>query len=207
MRGGGLDGDGVILLDHVGLLGRSQIARRIRLLPQALNRFHHLRLLRDENVAEPRSPLELLVHHREHLRERGERFDARVPILLLDGFDRLLSRQARIAPGPARRLHHLERISGGHEDLRQQRVGIKRDRGEHLIELLLRSRGLARRGRGLRKGDRRRDEQHEQRLQRMSYERFHGHLQSQSKVGISLRLMSTGTYRLRLRLNPIKRAR
>ena len=53
LRRGRLDGDGVSLLDHVRLLARSQIARVIRLLPQALNRLHHLRLLRDENVAEP----------------------------------------------------------------------------------------------------------------------------------------------------------
>ena len=53
LRRGRLDGDGVALLDHVRLLSRSQIARVIRLLPQALNRFHHLRLLGDENIAEP----------------------------------------------------------------------------------------------------------------------------------------------------------
>src|SRR5207247_3194377 len=104
-------------------------------------------------------------------------------------------------------IYHLERISGSHEDLRQQRIGVERDRREHLIELRLRGRGTALRGRRLRKGDRRRNEQHKQLLQCISDERFHGHLLSQSKVGISLRLMSTGTYRLHLRLNPIKRTR
>ena len=36
--------------------------------------------------------------------------------------------------------HDLERIGRGHQDLREQRVGIQRDRRDELVELLLRER-------------------------------------------------------------------
>jgi hypothetical protein len=36
---------------------------------------------------------------------------------------------------PARRLDDFQRITAGHQDLRQQRIRIERDRRQYLVEL------------------------------------------------------------------------
>ena len=66
----------------------------------------------------------------------------------------VVAAQAGIGARPARRLDHFDRIRRRHEDLRQQRVRIERDRREHLVELGLGeiARGLRVNGAGNQKG-------------------------------------------------------
>ena len=127
----------VLEIDPV-LIGRRQTARGIRFASQVLHRIHDLRFLVEESIAEVFGPIEFLVHHVEDLRKRDQRFDARVPFGLLCRAHCAVAVQPRIAPRPTRRLDDFSRISRGHQDLRQQRIGIQRDRRQHLVELLLR---------------------------------------------------------------------
>ena len=60
--------------------------------------------------------------------------------------------QVLVLVGPAARLDDLERIGRSHQRLRQQIVGIKRDRREKLIELLGLEQILGRRGCHRRRG-------------------------------------------------------
>ena len=125
------------LHDDLLLLGRLQVAFGLRLGAQALHGVHHVLLLREERVAELLGPVELLVHHREHLRERDQRLDARVPGLALAARPRGPCPSAfGFAFEPARRFDDLERIGRGHQHLREQRVGIERDRRDELLDLL-----------------------------------------------------------------------
>ena len=93
-----------------------------------------------------------MVQHVQNVGEGGQRLDARVPVGLRLGAGRNL-----IGRTVALRAHlidpligdgHLRRIRGGGENLRQQRVGIERDRRQKLFQIL-RAQGLNGRG-GLR---------------------------------------------------------
>ena len=124
--------------------------RGLRLRPQSLDRGRDVGLLGDHRVADLLGPFELAVHHRQDLREGDQRRDAGVPALVLDGSQRGIAREIGIVLGPARRLDDFQRIGRRHQDLRQQRIGIERDRRQELVELSRRE-GLAGiRGSGLR---------------------------------------------------------
>ncbi len=78
------------------------------------------------------------IHHRDDLRKRNQRFDARVPVLLGQCIVERRTAQRRGAGRlqPTRGIDHFERIGRSGQDIGQQRVGIKRDRRQGLIELL-----------------------------------------------------------------------
>ena len=97
----------------------------------ALNKF-------EKRGAEAARPRQVLVHALQQPGEGDQRLDARVPVLVRDQGDGLVALQPGVRARPARRLDDVERIGRGHQHLRQQRVGIQRDRREHLVELGLR---------------------------------------------------------------------
>jgi hypothetical protein len=103
---------------------------------QALDGIHQVLLLAQEGVAELLRPVELVIHHGEHLREEDERFHAVVPRLRSQRVIERTALQIRVGLDEARRLDDLERICGGHQDLRQQGVWIEGDRGGDLLQLL-----------------------------------------------------------------------
>ena len=117
-----------------------QIALGGRLRPKRLCRRHHVRLLREERVAELLRPVELLAHHREHLRERRQRFHGRIPGFLLQRILERLVLEAGVDLDPALGLDDLQRIGGRHQNLYEELIGIERDRRHELLELLLRKR-------------------------------------------------------------------
>ena len=127
---------GGLLHDH-GLLRRGG-ERSLSLGPRAqpLDGIHQVLLLAQEGVAELLRPVEPVVHHGEHLREKDERLHAVVPRLRPQRVIEGPALQARVGLDKARRLDHFERIGGGHQDLRQQGVGIEGDRGGDLLQLL-----------------------------------------------------------------------
>jgi hypothetical protein len=101
-------------------------------------------LLSEDGVAELLHPLELVVHHLEDLGKAHQRLDAVVPGLLLQLFVERLILELRIGLGEPRGLDDLERVRGRHEDLRDQRIRIERDRRHDLLQLLgLEGRGPA----------------------------------------------------------------
>ena len=135
-----LDHDGLPLLVHADLVGRLEITGVVRLMAQILDCVRHLGLLGEKRIAEPFRPVQLLVHHLKNLWKCSERFDAGIPTVLFDRPHGLVAFEVGIGPGPTRGLDDLERIRRCHQNLRQERVGVKRNRRQHLIELLLRKR-------------------------------------------------------------------
>ena len=138
------------------LLGVLERALRDGLGAQRLRGRHHFLLLRQEGVAELLRPVELLAHHRQHLRKHGERLDRRVPGLALQRVFQRLALEARVRLHPPLRGDDFERIRRRHQHLREKRVRIERDGREQLVELFLRERfGGGGRRRGGRCGGRR----------------------------------------------------
>src|SRR5580658_1541360 len=66
-----------------------------------LHRVHHSPCLTDVGLAERRGPRKVLVHVGEHGGELGERFDARIPRLLIDGTRQILPFEVRMVLYPA----------------------------------------------------------------------------------------------------------
>jgi hypothetical protein len=89
---------------------------------------HYIGLLREERVPQIGRPLNITGHALQDFRSSGQRLYARIPILLCDClgerlvFDRLVLRH------PLLDLDNLERIRRSGQDVRQQLVGIQRDR-------------------------------------------------------------------------------
>ena len=123
------------LRGHRLLAGRLQLVVGLRLHTQALDRIHDVGLLRQHRVAELLRPVELVAHHVEHVGRGRERFYAVVPVLLVDRRLERVALESLVGIGPAVGLDDFERIGRGHEDFREQRVGIERDRSDQRIEL------------------------------------------------------------------------
>ncbi len=124
------------------LLGRPEVALRARLGAEPLDRGHDLFLLSEERVTELRRPIQLLAHHREHVGEVRERLDARVPGLLLELASLCFTGRTPASSHPPIGLDDLQGVRRRHQDLRQKRIRIERDRREQLIELFLTERRL-----------------------------------------------------------------
>ncbi len=122
---------------HPLLLTGFQVAGGFRLGAQRLNRLGDVVRLHQEGFPELLGPIQLVVHHGQHLRNRRQALDARVPGLLLHGIFEILALEVRVVLGPPRGHHHFERIRGGRQNLRQQRVGVERHRGDELLQLLV----------------------------------------------------------------------
>ena len=129
--------DRALLPDHPHMFGFLEVARLVGTLAQGLDRLHDLLLLGEEGIPQAARPLKVLVHPGQYLRERQHRLDAGIPGLFFGGTHGVLALQLGTRAGKARRLHHLERISGGHQELRQQLVGIQGHGGQHLVEFCL----------------------------------------------------------------------
>ena len=80
------------------LLGGDQLLVVIGLGAQALDRVHHVRLLREHGIAQVLGPVDLVAHHRNDVCGAGERLDAVVPRLLLDLRLQRIALQGSCAP-------------------------------------------------------------------------------------------------------------
>ena len=120
---------------HLLLRRRLELTIGVSTCSKLLHGIEHLTLLRQEGVAELLSPFELVAHHLQRLRQRSQRLHARIPGLLLHRALERLAGHVRIDLRPARRRDDLERIGRGHEDLRQESIGVERDRRHQLLEL------------------------------------------------------------------------
>ena len=112
-----------------------QVARFVGAFAQGLDGVHHLLLLREEGVTQTARPVQVLVHAVEDLGESEHGLHAGIPGPILGRAHRVLAFELRVRTGEACRLHHLERVGGGHQHLGEELVGIQRDRREHLVEL------------------------------------------------------------------------
>jgi hypothetical protein len=137
LRIGGLNNYDVALLLHLLLLRAFQVSRFICLTTQRLHRVHDCFLLRQERIAQFLGPVEFFAHHSKNVGERNERFHTVFPGLFIQSRIQGITFKTLVLFHPSLRLHHLEGIRRGHEDLSQDVVGVKRDGRQQLIEFLL----------------------------------------------------------------------
>ena len=134
-----LDGDDLLVLHFRysdGLLfGRLQLVVGLSLGAQALDRVHHIGLLGNNRIAELLRPIEFRTHHLQHVRRGDQGFDAVVPRLLVDRRLQCIAFEILVCFKPTLGLHDVERIGRRHQHLGEQRIRIKRDRRNQLIEL------------------------------------------------------------------------
>ncbi|MNM99240.1 hypothetical protein D3C81_1117930 [compost metagenome] len=135
MRVGRLDDDGggraagslcrrCGLHGHVLVLVALQVAGRLCLVTQALHRAHDILGLRQERITQSLHPHRVLAQGRQQLREGHQRLHAGVPRLLRYLFDCSIARRLGVGLGPGHRFAHLPRVSGRHQYLGQQRIGV-----------------------------------------------------------------------------------
>jgi hypothetical protein len=139
----GLDHDRLVLLhDDLLLLVALEVAGLRGLRTQALRRRQDAFFVGEHRVAELLRPLELLVHHLEDLRERGQGLHRRIPVLLPGGLHhRVALELVPVRLDEARRLDDVERVGRRHQRLHEELVGIQRDRRDEAVELVLRELG------------------------------------------------------------------
>jgi hypothetical protein len=121
---------------HLLFRGAAQSARVISLISQALNRSRDCSLIRREGLTDGRIIVDILRHHVEHLRKIDERDKCRIESLLLRCIRQCCARQRRILRQPVIHIQNFLRIGRSRGDLRKQRIGIKRDRRQQLIQFL-----------------------------------------------------------------------
>lgn len=132
LRPRGLNDDALILIGH-GLLRRgAEISRGLRFLPHELDCVQHIGLLILIGVAQRLRPRKILVHIGKHGRELRERFHAGVPIFLIDFCRQVSAFQIGIGLKKVLGVFDFVWIRGAGQDLRHERVGIKRD-GRHCL--------------------------------------------------------------------------
>jgi hypothetical protein len=96
-----------------------------------------MRLLPAVGFAEVVQPLRAFIHAHEEVREGDKRLHHRVPRLVLDGAQRIVAAHMRVGAYPARRRGDLVRARRRNQHLRDDVIGLQRDRREHRVELAL----------------------------------------------------------------------
>ena len=118
-----------------GLLGRAlQVAGRLALLPQPLDAVEHRPAIDGEGPAQLRGPGQVAGHEVDHLREGRQRDEAGLEARLLRGLLQLAALARRLLQ-PRAELTDLPRVAGAQQHLREQLVGVERDRGEQLVQV------------------------------------------------------------------------
>jgi hypothetical protein len=112
-----LDDDLAFFMMDGKLRRRSQLAGGNRTIAEKLNPRHRRDLLVGEGGAERLGPVEVLVHHRNDLREGHERFDTRVPGQRLQRGDQIIALQCGVIAvlQPFAGIDHLLRKRCRHE--------------------------------------------------------------------------------------------
>src|SRR5262249_7832153 len=77
------------------------------------------------------------VNEGEQVRKRRQPLQGRIPGLPLHRIFEVAALEVRVVLGPTGRHHDFERVGGGGQDLREQRVGIERDGRDQLLQLLI----------------------------------------------------------------------
>ncbi|KPU61939.1 hypothetical protein AN403_6014 [Pseudomonas fluorescens] len=119
-----------------------QVASSLGLVTQALYAVHDIVGLRQEGIAQALYPDGILPQRCQNLREGDQRLHARIPGLVRHLFDRIVALGVGVRFGPADRLTNFPGVSGGHQYLCQQGVGVKRNGRQHLIQLFLGEHGI-----------------------------------------------------------------
>ncbi len=126
------------LLLHLDSLLRIALQRSgvVSLRAQPLNRVSDRSLIGGERVSDQRIVVDILRHHLQNLGEVNERDESRIESLLLGRVRERGSAQVWIRDQPVVNIQNLLRVRGRRHDLREQGIGIKRDRRQQLVEFL-----------------------------------------------------------------------
>ena len=131
------DLDVALILDHFLLRGGLEITGLLGAGPHDLNGLHHVLLLVVVGVAKIGGPLKILRHLVENLRERSKGLHARIPAGLRVGASgNLFRRRTTLQVQPLVGGGNLRRIRGSGEDHGDEIVGVKRDGGNHLLDVV-----------------------------------------------------------------------
>jgi hypothetical protein len=125
-----------------------QISRPLSLGTHALDCGKHIGLLRQERVAQFGRPLDVARQALHHIRNRDHGLNARIPWLFLHGIRQRFALQRLVPVHPLLQLNDLQRIGGSHQCLAQHRIGIKCDRRDQRIQLIVGNLRHLRRRRG-----------------------------------------------------------
>jgi hypothetical protein len=118
------------------LLVGLQVPRALRLRAHALHGVHHIVLLREKRIAEISGPLDVVCETFDHIGQSRQSLDARVPRLLGHSVCKRLIFHPGILTQPLLKLYDFKRIRRGRQNLRQHRIGIKRDGRYERIQLV-----------------------------------------------------------------------
>ena len=129
-----------LLCGHGLLRIAAQRACCVGLTAQTLNGICDSCLVRREGIPDRGIVVDVLRHHLENLREIYECDECRIETLLLRRIREGRSSQVWICRQPIVNVEDLLRVGRSRHDLRQQRVWIKRDGRQQLIQLLWRKR-------------------------------------------------------------------
>ncbi len=123
---------------HLYLLlwSAAQCARSIRLRPQTLDSCRHLALICRDRRSNGGIVVDILRHHLDYLGKACQGDECRIKTLLLGSRRQLRHDEVLVLPQPVIEIQDLLRIGGRRRNLRQQGVGIKRNRRQQLIQLL-----------------------------------------------------------------------
>jgi hypothetical protein len=101
-----------------------------------LDCIHHVGLLGQECVSQVCHPLNIARHPLYHVWIFYQGLDARIPRLLCHSVRQRFALQILIVVHPLLKLNHFQWIGRGGKRLRQERIGIQRDRRDERIQLL-----------------------------------------------------------------------
>src|SRR6266850_1700609 len=131
-----LDDDVRVLRPYGLLLRILKFARFLRALAHHLYSIHHVLFPVVVSVAERRRPGEVFVHVAQDGWECSERFDTRVPRLLVHSLSQGVALQIRMRVHPLVRLDDMLGKRRRPQDLRHKRIRIQRNRRYQLLQLL-----------------------------------------------------------------------
>ena len=132
-----LDLDALSTNNDLLLLGGLEVSLSLSLGPQTLDRIHDIGLLSHESIAHSSGPIYFVAHHRQNLRKGDQRLHAEIPSHAVQRVIQRIALEIRILFYPLIRFTHLVGVGGRHQDLPEQGIGIKSDRGQHLVQLFV----------------------------------------------------------------------
>ena len=103
---------------------------------QTLHRVHHILRLRKKGIAKGAHIVGSVAQRDQGIGKSHQRSNRRIPRLAFNHLDGSVALGVRMSLGPGHSLRKLVRIGRGHQDLGQERIGIKSDLRHHLVELL-----------------------------------------------------------------------
>jgi hypothetical protein len=120
------------------LLRRFEVPGFFRAQSQPLHSFQDVLLLSEESVTKFLRPAQIMIEHCQCVGNRRQRYNACVPALAIERTFDVVGFDVRVVFDPPCRLDDFERISRGHQHLREQSVWIKRDRRHQLFKFRVR---------------------------------------------------------------------